>query len=95
MEGMPQRRRSAAAEGRAADFDFAHETPMLGKQEEAEAVDKKIAALQARKQEGRKFIANTTNEKILEVAEKNEEAIDAEIAQLELQKQELLGQKPN
>ena len=99
MEAAPQRKpektKSAAAEGRAADFTFANETTELGNQDEMEALDNKIAALQKQKQEGRRFIARMTSEKMIDIAEKNEIAIDAEIAELELQKQALPGQKPN
>lgn len=94
-QGIPEKPRSAAAEGRAADFDFARDTESLSDQEETMVLDKKIAVLQAQKQEGRKFIAGTTNKKMIDIAEKNENAIDAHIAELELEKQELLGQKPN
>lgn len=94
-QGVPEKRKSAAAEGKAADFEFARDTESLSGQEETMALDKKIEVLQAQKQEGRKFIAGTTNEKMIDIAEKNENAIDAHIAELELEKQTLLGQKPN
>ena len=93
MEGLsqPEKRKSAAAEGRAADFIFARETlPLLG-QEETEAIDSKIAALKAQKQEGRKFIASMTNERMIEIAEKSEGAIDAQISELE--RQRVTGEK--
>ncbi|HCR52200.1 TPA: hypothetical protein DIV48_00955 [Candidatus Kaiserbacteria bacterium] len=86
MEGMPQKRRSAAAEGKAADFDFARETPVLDNQEKIAAIDVKIKALMDRMREGSKFRERMTNPNIIAVAEKAENDINAEIAQLEQEK---------
>ncbi|MSU74154.1 hypothetical protein EXS57_00035 [Candidatus Kaiserbacteria bacterium] len=93
--GVSERRKSAAAEGRAADFSFANETKLLQTQDEITSIDKQIEALKAQKQKRREFIAKTTSEKIIDIAEENEDAIDAQIAELELQKEELLGKKSN
>ena len=88
---MPQRRKSAAAEGRAADFDFAQETPTLDNQEQIAAIDAKIKGLMDRMREGSKFRGRMTNPEIIAVAEKAENDINAEIAQLEQEKAALSG----